>query len=76
MEISMFGEVQKDDHLGIFPVQWAGTTLNFDSWSSSGEDWVGYRTKKFIVVNANLIPDPSDGNSHHHWEVGMRLIEE
>ena len=28
----------------------------------------------YIVVNANMIPDPSDGNPEHHWEIGFRLI--
>lgn len=72
--VAMFGELEKDDHLAIFPCTWNGTTLNFDDWSTSGEDWIIYRGKKFTVVNANLIPDPSDGNPFHHWELGLRLV--
>jgi hypothetical protein len=70
----MFGEIQSDDHLGIFPVDWQGKSLNFADWSQAGEDYIEYAGRRFIVVNANLIPDPSDGNPRHHWEVGLRLI--
>jgi hypothetical protein len=70
----MFGEVQQDDHLGIFPVEWASTYLNFYDWGGAVEDWVVYNSRKYTVVNANLIPDPDDGNPEHHWEVGLRLV--
>jgi len=70
----LFGEVQTDDHVGIFPCQWSSTTLDFRDWSQSGEDYVVYNNRKFLVVNANLIPDPSDGNPNHHWELALRLI--
>jgi|SRR4029079_5516291 len=70
----MWGEVQADDHLGIFPCNWAGTRLEFREWSQNGEDWIGYHGRRYLVVNANLIPDPSDGNPEHHWEVGLRLV--
>lgn len=70
----MFGEIQKDDHLGIFPESWKGKVLDFFNWSQSGEDYITYYNRKFLVINANLIPDPSDGNPRHHWEVGLRLI--
>jgi hypothetical protein len=69
----IFGEVQADDHLGIFPYQWAGVTLNFRDWSSSGEDYVEYAGQRFTIVNSNLIPD-TDGDPYHHWEVGARMI--
>lgn len=69
-----FGEVQTDDHLGIFPYEWQGTRLNFRGWGRSGEDFIEYAEQRFFVVNANLIPDPSDGNPYHHWEVALRLI--
>lgn len=71
----VFGEVQADDHLGIFPVQWAGNTLNFFDWGLATEDWVLYTGRKFQAVSTNLIPDPADGNPWHHWEIGLRLIE-
>jgi hypothetical protein len=72
----LFGTVRADDHLGIFPIQWAGKTLDFRDWSMSGEDYIEYDGQRFLVVNANKIPDPSDGNPDHHWEVGMRLIDD
>jgi hypothetical protein len=72
--VQMFGEIQADDHLGIFPCEWSGTALDFYNWGTSGEDYVGYNGRRFTVVNANLIPDPDDGNPFHHWEIGARLI--
>jgi hypothetical protein len=71
---AMFGDIQADDHLGIFPVEWQGTTLNFRQWGMSGEDYVEYANQRFTIVNSNLIPDPDDGNPWHHWETGLRLI--
>lgn len=70
----VFGNIEADDHLGIFPVTWAGTTLDFDEWSQSGEDFIEYNGKRFFVVNSNMIPDPGDGNPNHHYEIGLRLI--
>lgn len=70
----MFGEVQSDDHLGIFAESWGGVELNFNNWSQAGEDYIEYAGRRFLVVNANLIPDPADGNPRHHWEVALRLI--
>lgn len=74
--LQMFGEVQADDHLGIFPCEWSGVTINFNSWGASGQDYVVYAGKKFTVVNANTIPDPDDGNPFHHHEIGLRLVED
>jgi hypothetical protein len=70
----LFGEVEADDHLGIFPITWGGTELNFYNWSQTGQDFIEYDDRRFICVNANRIPDPSDGNPKHHWELGLRLI--
>lgn len=70
----MFGTILADDHLGIFPVVWEGTRMDFLDWPQSGSSYVQYNGRKFLVVNANLIPDPSDGNPEHHWELGLRLI--
>ena len=70
----LFGEVQMDDHLGIFPLVWGGVTLIFYDWSQSGEDYVLYDGRRFLVVSANKIPDPADGLPHH-WEVGLRLMK-
>lgn len=74
--VSMFGEIQADDHVGIFPVEWAGEYLNFFGWGESGEDWLKYDDRNFQVVSVNLIPDPDDGNPRHHWELGLRLVSE
>ena len=71
----LFGEIQADDHLGIFPYTWGGVTLNFRNWSTVGEDFIEYAGQRFTVVNSNLIPD-TDGDPYHHWEVGCRLISE
>ena len=73
--LAMFGEVQADDHIGIFPESWSGTPLEFYKWSRSGEDYIQYNARKFFVVNANLIADPGTGNPRHHWEVGLRLMD-
>jgi hypothetical protein len=70
----VFGNIEADDHLGIFPFTWGGVTLDFDEWSQSGEDFIEYNVHRFFCVNANLIPDPGDGNPAHHWEVGLRMI--
>jgi hypothetical protein len=70
----MFGTIQGDDHLGIFPYTWSGQLLNFNDWPQTGSSYVVYDGRKYLVVNANLIPDPDDGNPHHHWETGLRLI--
>jgi hypothetical protein len=72
----LFGQIEEDDHLGIFPCDWQGITLDFSDWSTSGEDWIEYVNRRFMVVNTNLIPDPADGNPFHHYEVGLRLINQ
>jgi hypothetical protein len=70
----VFGTVEADDHLGIFPISWGGVELKFDLWSQSGDDFIEYDGKRFFVINSNIIPDPGDGNPKHHHEVGLRLI--
>lgn len=72
--LQMFGSIEADDHLGIFPVEWAGKGIDFKSWGGSGEDFIEYANQRFTCVNSNLIPDPDDGNPYHHWEGGFRLI--
>ena len=72
----MFGQIQADDHLGIFPCVWSNKTLDFRNWSQSGEDFIEYDGQRFNVVNANKIPDPDGGDPNHHWEVGLRLIND
>jgi hypothetical protein len=69
----LFGEVQADDHLGIFPIYWSGRELDFFKWGLATEDWIGYNNRKFQVVNANLIPAP-EGDPKGHWECGLRLL--
>jgi len=72
--LQMFGEIQADDHLGIFPCDWNNIGITFRNWGRAAEDYIEYAGERFTVVNANLIPDPDDGNPAHHWEVGCRLI--
>jgi hypothetical protein len=71
---TVFGEIQSDDHIGFFPVEWEGKLLNFYDWGLATEDYITYNGRQFTVVAQNLIPDPSDGNPWHHWEIGLRLI--
>jgi hypothetical protein len=72
--VQMFGEVEADDHAGIFPESWDGIELDFTNWSQAGDDYVFYNGRRFLVINANLIPDPDGGDPRHHWECGLRLI--
>ena len=72
--IALFGEVQMDDHLGIFPCEWGGNVLNFYEWGPAAEDWLEYNARKYTCVSTNLIADPLSGSPFHHWEVGLRLI--
>lgn len=72
--IELFGQLQTDDHLGIFSIDFGGLTYNFYDWSQGAEDYIAYDGRRFIVVNANKIPDPV-GGLPHHWEVGLRLIK-
>lgn len=73
--IELVGEVQSDDQLGVFPVTWNGTVLNFFDWDDSGANYVEYDGRRFLSVNADKLPDV-DGDPNHHWEVGLRLIRE
>lgn len=72
--VQLFGEIQSDDHIGLFPVQWGEKVLNFYEWGQATEDWIGYNNRKYTVVNANLIAAPDTGDPWHHWEVGLRLL--
>lgn len=69
------GEVMHDDHIGIFPVVWNGHVLDFHSFGDTGEDYVIYDTKRFIVIAADKLPD-LDGDPNHHWELGLRLVRD
>lgn len=71
--VELFGEVQQDDHLGIFPVEWNGKAVDFFGWSDSGSDYILYDGRRFFAVAYDKLPDV-DGNPSHHWEVGLRLV--
>lgn len=66
------GEVKADDHLGIFPCEWNGHTLDFGAFSDTGEDYIVYNGRRFVVVSSDKLPDV-DGDPNHHWELGLRL---
>lgn len=66
------GEVESDDHIGVFPVTWEGHTLDFSLWLDTGTDYVLYDNRRFIVVSHDKLPD-IDGDPNHHWECGLRL---
>jgi hypothetical protein len=70
----LLGEVQRDDHLGIFPIEWAGIRLEFDEWGVAGEDFIEYDNRRFTVVAVDKVPD-TDGDPDHHYEVGLRLMK-
>jgi hypothetical protein len=70
----LFGVIEQDDHLGIFPVTWQGNMLNFHEWSTAGEDYIVYNDRRFAAVAADKLPDV-DGDPNHHWEVGLRLLK-
>lgn len=70
----LLGEVRKDDRIGIFPCNWNGLVLNFKDWSDAGEDYIIYDNNRYLVVEADKVPD-IDGDPNGHWEVGMRLIK-
>jgi hypothetical protein len=72
--LQMFGDIQADDHLGVFPKTWGSVTLNFKNWGRSGEDYIEFDGCRYTVVNANLLADASGGAVNHHWELGLRLI--
>lgn len=71
---ALLGDVQRDDHFGIFPVTWGGVTLDFSDFSDSGDDFIVYDSRRFLVVACDKIPDV-DGDPNHHWEVGLRLVK-
>jgi len=71
---ALLGEVEEDDHVGIFPVTWGGHTLDFDRWGEGGEDYIIYDSRRFIAVSSDKMPD-IDGDPDHHFEVGLRLVK-
>lgn len=71
----MYGEIETDDHFGVFPTEWNGVQLNFQNWGRSGEDFIEYDGRRFYCSNSNLLPD-TDGNPRHHWECALKLIND
>jgi len=69
----LFGDVQTDDHIGIFPYSWSGNVLDFQDWNESGSDYIEYDGRRFTVISSDKIPD-IDGDPNHHYEVGLRLL--
>lgn len=70
----LFGQIQTDDHVGIFPMSYGNTQLNFSDWSPAGEEYIEYLGMRFIVVAWIIVPDPGNTSIPHHWEVGLRRI--
>ena len=70
----LLGDVQLDDHIGIFPVVWGGNTLDFDNWNESGSDFIEYDGHRYTVISQDKIPDV-DGDPNHHWEIGLRRMD-
>lgn len=70
----LLGEVERDDHIGIFPVNWQGNVLDFRDWSPAGEDYILYNGRRYLAVASDKVPDV-DGDPDHHWEVGLRLVK-
>lgn len=71
---TLLGEAQQSDRLGIFPCVWNANVLDFNNWSSAGNDYILYGGERYTVVAAQKIAD-IDGDPSHHWEVGLRLIK-
>lgn len=74
--IEAFGEVQSDDHIGIFPLEFGNYKLDFTDWSDAGSDWLEFNGMRFIAVTSNQVPAPDNANLNHHWEVALRRINE
>lgn len=72
--IEQFGEMQADDHIGVFPLQYENYQLDFTDWSDAGSDWIEFNGLRFIAVAWNLLPAPDDASVNHHWEVALRRI--
>jgi len=73
--LTMFDEFRTDDHVGMFPISWQGHDLDFANFDKSGDDYLEYDGKRFIVVGSVKIPDPSDNNKGHHYECALRLAQ-
>lgn len=70
----LFGQLETDDYLLISPLEWNGIELNYNDWDQTGEDYMLFHNRRYFVVNSNEIPDPANGDPHHH-EVGLRLVK-
>jgi hypothetical protein len=69
----LLGDVESGDRIGIFPCTWQGQVIVLDDFNEAGSDYIMYDDKKYMVVNADKVPDV-DGYASHHWEIGMRLL--
>lgn len=74
--LEAFGEMQADDHIGVFPLTYDEYALDFSDWSDAGSDWLEWNGLRFIAVTANLLPAPDNANVNHHWEVALRRINQ
>lgn len=70
----LLGEIQRDDHFGIFPCEWNGTELDFFEFIGIESNYIVYDNRRFFVVGADKIPDV-DGDPNHHWELALRLVK-
>lgn len=70
----ILGSIERDDHFGVFPCEWGGTTLDFTEFVNVESNFVIYDGRRFFVVAADKIPD-IDGDPNHHWELGLRLVK-
>lgn len=68
------GEIDTDDHVGIFPTKWNSQVIDFRNWGPANEDYIAYNGRKYTLVNVNLMPDALTGNPNGHWELALRLI--
>lgn len=69
-----FGEVQIDDHIGMFPMIWNNAAVDFENFSQAGDEWIEYNNLRFMVVGWTRIPDPANPNNYDHWELALRRI--
>lgn len=71
-----FGEIQADDHIGIFPIMYNNFEIDFSDWSNSGTDWIEFNGMRFIAVAWNQLPAPDNTSVNHHWEIALRRVNE
>lgn len=72
--LNAFGELEADDHIGIFPLESNGFEVDFSDWSDSGSDWIDFNGMRFVAITWNRVPAPDNSSVNHHWEVALRRI--